>query len=249
MQPIWQLRLLGGLQAQYGPQIPQRFQPGKRACLLGFLAYYVQQVHPQESLLKLFWPYADPDYGRHCLCQALSSLQHRLEPPGVPAGSVLRITLREVRLNPEAVRTDVAEFVQALQAAEAAAPGERLRHLQVAAELYGGPLLPDNVDHWARVERARLLNLHVRGLQQMATDYEACGDTQRALETALRTVSTAPLQQAAYRDVMRLYAAVGRPDEALRHYALLQTLLRRQRDVQPGAPLRAFARRLASQEN
>src|SRR5207249_12211582 len=85
----WRIELFGGLRARHGDRVITRFRTQKTASLLAFLAYHRGRAHGREELIDLFWPDDDIDAGRHSLRQALTSLRHQLEPPGVEAGSVL----------------------------------------------------------------------------------------------------------------------------------------------------------------
>ncbi len=60
----------------------------------------------REELADLLWPEADLDSARANLRQALLSLRRQLEPPGVLPGTVLTADRTQVRLSPDAVRTD-----------------------------------------------------------------------------------------------------------------------------------------------
>src|SRR5207248_9571569 len=97
--------------------------------ILAFLAYHPHRSHPREVLIEMLWPEAEADSARHSLSLALSSLRHQLEPPGVPAGSVIVADRWSVELNPEAFATDVQQFEQSLRLAAQAPPeSDRARH-------------------------------------------------------------------------------------------------------------------------
>src|SRR5687768_4001819 len=119
----WRIRLFGGVAIESGDQVITRFQPRKTAELLAYLAYNLPPHHPREHLAGLSWPEAEPDAARHSLSQALSSLRRQLEPPGILRGAVLVLDRTSVRLNPQAVTTDVAECEAKLEAAQAATSG------------------------------------------------------------------------------------------------------------------------------
>src|SRR5207248_11794742 len=106
--------------------------------------YYARRTHSREALVELLWPESAPHAGRQSLSQALSSLRHLLEPPGLPAGTVLLADRASIRLNPAAVVTDLSELEAALRAAaRAGSDAERASHLTQAVELYQGHLLPE----------------------------------------------------------------------------------------------------------
>src|SRR5262245_40871707 len=153
LNDIWRFRLLGGLQAQQGSVATERFRTRKTAALLAYLAFYPHTAHSREELATLLWPDATPELGLKSLGVALSSLRKLLEPPGVPAGSVLVADRRTARLRPEAIETDVAGFRQALEAARAGGVQQRRTHLEAAIGLYGGDLLHGFMEEWILPER------------------------------------------------------------------------------------------------
>src|SRR2546423_222762 len=117
-EALWTIQLLGGLAARSTTREVTRFRTQKAAALLGYLAFHAAPhdlPHPRDPLIEQFWPEADLDAGRHNLSNALSVLRQALEPPGVPAGTVLLADRATVRLNPNTVRTDVAAFHEALR--------------------------------------------------------------------------------------------------------------------------------------
>src|SRR5207247_423066 len=117
MNEPWHIQLFGGLRASQSGRTIARFRTQKTGGLLAYLAYHLGHSHSRETLIELFWPDSEPESGRHSLSLALSSLRHQLEPPGSPSGSVIVADRYSVELNPDAVRTDVQEFEQALRSA------------------------------------------------------------------------------------------------------------------------------------
>src|SRR5687768_18294343 len=111
------IELLGGLRVRQNERIITRFRSQRTALLIAYLAYHRHRSHPREVLIELLWPDSEPEAARHSLSQALSSLRHQLEPPGVPGGTVIVADRATVELNPEACITDVAEFEAALRLA------------------------------------------------------------------------------------------------------------------------------------
>src|SRR3712207_5127382 len=136
------IELLGELRVEQNGRVITRFRTRKFGALLAYLAYYRQRSHPREELIEMLWPECAPEVGRNRLSTALSCLRHQLEPPGVPAGSVLAADRLSVRLHPKGVTTDTAEFEAALEAARAADLTARIGLLERTVGLYRGPLLP-----------------------------------------------------------------------------------------------------------
>src|ERR1041385_6829023 len=113
----WHIQLLGSLRLQQRDTTITRFKTQKIAGLLAYLAYHLQQAHPREVLIDLFWPESAPEAGRASLSVALSSLRNQLEPPGTPANAILRADRFSISLNSATVTTDVQAFEAAVRQA------------------------------------------------------------------------------------------------------------------------------------
>jgi predicted ATPase/DNA-binding SARP family transcriptional activator/Tfp pilus assembly protein PilF len=241
----WSIQLLGRSRATQAGREITRFRTQKTASLFAYLAHSCHRPHPRGDLVELFWPEEDPEAGRNSLRVALNSLRHQLEPPGVPKGSVLLADRSSVQLNPAAITTDVAAFETALQAAARARDArERAQRLTEAVTIYHGELLPGHFDEWVLRERQRLAEAFLNGLEQLLAHLEQTGDLPRALQCARRAVSADPLREEAHRDLIRLLAAVGQPEAALRQYGELERLLEAELGDAPGAETRALAREI-----
>src|SRR5579871_4565546 len=153
MDVLCRIELLGGLRIIQGERVITRFRTHKFGALLAYLACFRQLAHRRETLIEMLWPDCDTEPGRHRLSMALSSLRYQLEPPGVPAGAILRADRFSVQVNPDAVTTDVAEFEANMQiAAKTRSRSERAQRLTDAVALYTGPLLPGYYEDWVLTE-------------------------------------------------------------------------------------------------
>jgi DNA-binding SARP family transcriptional activator len=215
----WRIEMLGGLRAARGNRVLTRFRTQKTGALLAHLAYYSQRSHLRDALIELFWPDSDLSAGRNNLSRELSWLRQRLEPPDISSGTVIAADRAAIRLNPDAITTDVAAFEAALHTAErAASPTERAPHLAEAIETYGGELLPGYYDDWILQERAWLAGRYFQALGQLLAHLEQTGEISQALEYARQGVRVDLLREESHRDLIRLLATAGQPDAALRQY-------------------------------
>jgi DNA-binding SARP family transcriptional activator len=201
MEPLWRIEMLGGLRVvpaeeRAGGRILTRFRSRRGAALLAYLAYHPRHPHPREGLIELLWPEAPVTAGRGSLRTELCWLRRALEPPGVPAGSVLLTDGDAVGLNPAACLTDVAAFEGALRSA-AGRGAERARWLAAAVERYRGELLPGICEAWVVPERLRLLDGFLDAVDELARDREAAGDRAGALQWAWRAAGIDPLGEMA----------------------------------------------------
>jgi len=244
---IWRIKLLGSLRAVRGEQIVTHFETRKTAALLAYLACHRHRSHPRELLAELLWPEEDPSATRVRLRGALAALRKVLEGEELPGGTVLLTDWMSVRLSPEAVVTDVADFEAALQHARgAASPDERLSVLTSAVELYTGELLPGFCEEWITPERERLADAYIGALKQLAELLADSGDLEAAIGRARQAVAADPLRESSHAPLMRLYSQAGRRTEALRQYRELERILKEGLNTGPSEETSRLAREIES---
>src|ERR1051325_11106816 len=100
--------MLGGLRIRVGDQVVGRFTGYKSGLLLAYLALNSGRDCTRRELTELLWPDVDATSGLTSLRQALAGVRRILQSAG--ASSVLQATRQHVRLNSEAINTDVADF-------------------------------------------------------------------------------------------------------------------------------------------
>jgi predicted ATPase/DNA-binding SARP family transcriptional activator len=237
----WRVRLLGWLRLTRGGQTLSRFPTRQAASLLAALAYHTGRPQPREALMEMLWPGSDPDAARNRFRVTLSSLRKVLEPPGIPAGSVLNANRDTVRLEPPMVRTDVEEFESLLARAGRATGAERRDVLEQAVALYEGELLPGFYEDWIGPERDRLANARTNALCCLAVTREEAGDVAGAIEAARLALEADPLRESSHQHLMSLHLAAGEPAAALRQYRNLRRVLRRELGQPPSPATRALA--------
>jgi predicted ATPase/DNA-binding SARP family transcriptional activator len=241
---FWRVELLGGLRVQGAERMMDRFYTHRAGALLAYLAYFRERRHPREALAEMLWPDAEQEAARLSLRVTLSSLRRQLEPPGVPAGSVLIADRFSIGCNPEAVTTDVAEFEGALASTHKSAPERLVEELTRAVALYRGDLLTGYDELWILPERERLAEAYRGALERLSDSLENTGDYAQAIDIAQRGTAWDPFWEEMHLRLMRLYEATDRPGEALRQYAALERHLRQEIGAVPSPAARALAERL-----
>lgn len=213
--------------------------------LLAYLAYHLRRAHAREMLVDLLWPEEAEEPGRHNLRNALSALRRQLEPPDLPAGTVLLTNRATVQLNPDLVTTDVGDFESALRRSTGTVSGtERVMLLSESITLYRDELLPGCYEDWCLMERERLAGLYVDALRKLMTESEQAGDVERAVAYARQATHADPLCEESHVDLMRLLSVAGQLSSALRQYRLLETVFARELSERPSARARAFGSHL-----
>jgi DNA-binding SARP family transcriptional activator len=211
----------------------------KALALLALLAAAGEHGVSRDTLLGHLWPESDDEHARTSLKQLVRSLRSRLHAPEVLLGSA------ELRLNPNLVTSDVAEFRAALTRAD---------H-EAAAALYAGPFLDgfflkgaDPFERWVATERAALAQDFARVLEVLAERASANGNGRAAVESWRRLAAADPLNARAAMGLMRALDVAGERAVALHHARVYEQLLRDELDAAPEPALTALVERLRQAE-
>ncbi|MDW8052635.1 MAG: tetratricopeptide repeat protein [Armatimonadota bacterium] len=223
----WYCRLLGGLSLESVGHRIERFRTQKTALLLGYLAYHLGEWQERVVLADLLWGEGrDPDAS---LRTALCSLRKQLEPAGTPTGAVVQVAGARVRLSPEAVQTDVADFHQTLACAYATPnPGVRLSLLVEALQLYRGELMRGYEAEWLIEPRAQLGQAYLQALCEAVPALLRNGDHETARTLAEQATQIYPLSETAAKLLIRVYWSLEQPRLAKVAYQRFQQELARQ---------------------
>lgn len=130
------------------------------------------------------------------------------------------------RVNPQfAVRYDVMDFVTTLMKGrdEAVSQKERMKAWQHAINMYKGPFLQGHSDSWILKRRADYQSGYLEALTCMANVRLEEGRKEHALSLFQKAVNEDNSRQDLHREIMRLYASMGRRSEAAAHFQELGT--------------------------
>jgi DNA-binding SARP family transcriptional activator len=216
-----ELALLGGFRLTcHGYRMPL---PLAAQRLLAFLALHLQPVL-RTYVAGSLWP--DSTEARSSA--TLRSTLWRLRRPGLP---VVSATGTHLWLS-DGLSVDAREVVATVR---------RLMDRSAAccrADLDPAPLrdelLPDwTTDDWILVERERLRQLCLHGLEAMAERLLALGLYGEAIEAGLAAVRGEPLRESAHRVLIAVHLAEGNHCEALRQYRWYEQIVREELGIEP----------------
>jgi DNA-binding SARP family transcriptional activator len=235
--PLLRMHLLGGFHVDQGDvaRAVSGWQRRSAKTLTKLLATYPEHALHREQILDILWPGADVESALNSFGKALHAARHTLEPdlPRKKASAYLRLTDDMLALNTEHVVIDADRFEQL---AEEALRAQDVTAYESALAAYTGELLPeDRYADWCAERRSFLVELRVRLLLELAAALEdrgACNEAADRLRAALRHD---PTREMVHRRLMRLYAEMGTPDQAVRQFQLCQDVLRRELDLAPQA--------------
>lgn len=237
------VRLLGGFRLSRDDQpIETRIQT-RLQHLLAYLLLHPGRVISRQQLAFAFWPDTSDEQAR----SNLRNLLHRLRDI-LPAGARwLEFDRHTICWRPDpAVVLDVAEFEAALvRAAAAARSGDATAEraaLQAALTAYVGDLLPDCYDDWIGPIRERLRQAALAAAERLAQRLEEARDFAAALTCVQHLLRADPLDEAAYRRLMRLHALAGNRTGVTRAFNACSEVLRRELAAAPDTETQAAYR-------
>lgn len=234
------IQTLGGLAVlQDGRPLGGSAQQPRRLAILAILARAGDRGVARERLITLLWPDTGEERAKRSLNQALYALRQELGSEEIFLGT------RELRLNPDLLSSDLAEFESA------AASGA----LELAARAYGGPFLgdftlPGAVDfaRWAERERATLETEHVRVVEAAAITAAKRGDWGGAVLWWRRMAALDPHDSGTAQGLMRALAAAGDVPGALRHAEIHAAMRQQELELSPDPDVVALADRIRKGE-
>lgn len=245
------LSLFGELDIDSMGQVNTRLLGAKDRALLAYLAIERGRRHRREALAGLLWPDHPDHAARASLRQALHHLRVALGP--LSAGLIVSATDVAFDLG-AGWRLDVAEFDALLaecaahaHPARAACPACIVR-LQQAAGLYAGDLLAgfsvrDSAlfEEWLAPQREYYRREMLAALRDLAEYQQRQGALDLAERTARRLLDLDPLDEPAYRQIMRALFVRGQSAAALQQYEALRRSLAHELQVAPDAQTAALA--------
>lgn len=224
------IHLLGKFQITHNSQPLTTLSFPRAQSLLAYLALHRREPQARQQLAFRFWPDSSETQARTNLRKQLLYLRQTLP----DAASFLRMDRHTVQLDPAAaIQVDVTAFKAALAHAAQATGDAALAALREAVALYTGDLLPGCYDEWLLAEREALRETYFSALERVTTLLEARRDYGEAIAYAQQLLRHDPLNEPAYRRLMRLHALNEDRAAALRVYHACITQLRTELDVPP----------------
>jgi predicted ATPase/DNA-binding SARP family transcriptional activator/Tfp pilus assembly protein PilF len=204
-----QISLLGGFQLRNGDIPVPGFDPPRLQALIAWLVLHAGVPQPRQQVAFQFWPDSTEQQARTNLRQVLHLLRQRLP------NSTDFIVDAERSLT---WRADADYSLDIRQFEQLARDAQTLNAMMTAADLYRGDLLPQLYDDWLVPERERLRAVFAQLLERAIRRAEAERDSERGRAAAQRLIAHDPLQERAYRALMRLSAGRGDRAGVLRAY-------------------------------
>jgi TolB-like protein/DNA-binding SARP family transcriptional activator len=207
----------------------------KGLALLALLAAAGDRGVTRDTAMALLWPESDEERARTSLRQLVHSLRNQLD------ASILRLASPDLRLDPQVISSDVADFRAALDGGD---PATALSH-------YAGPFLDgfhlrggDELERWVAAERAALAQAATGALEELAVAAGERGDVAGAVGWWRRLAAAEPLSTRAALGLMRALDASGERAAALQHAQIHELMLAEELGDQPDPAVGALVAEL-----
>jgi len=222
---VLRLHALGGLYLERdGVRIDSGATQRKRLVLLAVLAAE-QSGATRDKVAALLWPESDVAHSRNALYQSVAAIRRELGSEvviGSPTG--------DLRLNPQLLTSDVADFEDALARND----------LERAAGAYGGVFLDGvhirsgpELERWIELTARLYQRRYQEALSELADRASASGAHGAAARWIRRLADADPLNAGVAVRLMEALVAAGEREAAIRHGAVYAELVRAELDVEP----------------
>jgi DNA-binding SARP family transcriptional activator len=233
--PLLRVRLLGGFSVEQADmtRAVSDWQRRSAKTLMKLLATCPGHVLHREQILDVLWPGVEVESALNSFAKALHAARHAFEPdlPRRKDSAYLRLTDAMLALNTEHVVVDADNFEQL---AENALRNQDAAAYESALAAYGGELLPEErYADWCAERRTFLAELRVRLLLGLAEALENRGACNEAADQLRAVLGQEPTREVVHRRLMRLYAEMGTPDQAVRQFQACKEVLRRELGLAP----------------
>lgn len=210
----------------------------KSLALLALLAAAGERGVSRDKVLAYLWPETEAEKAAHRLSQVLHALRRELE------AETLFLGTSDLRLNPQLISTDIAEFSDALDRGD----------LERAVSLYGGPFLDGfylsgavEFERWVELERAEHATRLGAALESLATAAARRNDWRGAAEWWRRLAEKDPLNSRIAVSFLDALRAAGDQAGALRFAQLHEKRVREELGATPDPAVVAAIERARTQ--
>jgi DNA-binding SARP family transcriptional activator/Tfp pilus assembly protein PilF len=229
------IHLLGNFSLSYDGTPVLELNSIRLQSLFAYLALHRDTPTSRRSLAFLLWPDSSETQARtnlrkliYDLRRAFPDIEHFIELDGP-----------DIQWLPEiSIRLDAEEFENA------SATAKSVTELKEVIDLYQGELLPACYEDWILLERQRLHQIYITTLEKLIILLEEQREYHSAITYAHRLIQQDPLQEEAYRRLMRLYALNGDRAGVLRTFHQCASTLQRELEVEPSELTREAYERL-----
>lgn len=242
-ESLFAVRLFDGLRfyRQDEERILLKLRSPKTEELLAYLIY--KGKVSREEIIDTLWSGLDPDKAHKNLNSTLYYIRKavseaRLDNP-------IKTYRKEIWIEEKGMACDLYRFNRLVKQIRQGEGASVLQMIEQAEELYAGTFLCGKGYEWADAYGRQLEREFIQLLELAGKIHLESGDRNSALHYFEAILKHDPFREDISLEAVRLYIAIGRMNDAIRHYHDLEQLLQQELGTQPD-PRIAEAIRIAS---
>ncbi len=229
------IRLFGPLDVQIGGEAVRGLGLRKAHWLFALLVLRNERAVERSWFAEALWPEqavfgSDIDRALDCLRQSLAHLRKTL---GHQADRIRAPRPRALWLDLKGADVDVVAFDQAVRRGDP-------RSLEVAIDLYRGPLLEDCGEPWILPYREHRRYAYLKALETLSQHCSATHDDEGAIRYLRLAVAADPGGETHHRALMAMLQKTGDYTGAVEVYRCLRDYLHREANVRPSTETTAL---------
>ncbi|MBV9021304.1 MAG: winged helix-turn-helix domain-containing protein [Chloroflexi bacterium] len=188
-----------------------------------------------DTLMALLWPDDTTEVALRKLYVTVSILRRSLQKGCDLPDKYILHKQGVYQLNPVVLlHSDVEEFLALYNTGRKLSGEAAVYYYEKACSLYTRPfLIEDLYADWSFTRREQLRQIRLSMCSALASHYLEVGSYEIAARWAAAGIEENRCDEAAYRQLMHIYALAGRRNEALRQYQLCQQALLDELHLQP----------------
>jgi DNA-binding SARP family transcriptional activator len=203
--------------------------------ILRYLVAQSDRSATVDTLMALFWPEDPPEVALRKLQVTVSILRRSLQSEDGLRGGYILCKQGVYQLNSSLQwHSDVEEFLTLYNAGRKANGNAAVTYYERACALYTRPfLMEDLYADWSFPRREQLRQMRRDMCSALATHYVETRSYEQASRWGAAIIEENRCDEAAYQQLMRIYALGGRRNDALQVYQRCQQVLLQELGMQP----------------
>ncbi|MDD9269542.1 response regulator [Paenibacillus sp. GCM10023248] len=191
----------------------------------------------REEIIDTLWSDLEPEKAWKNLNSTLYYIRKAISENKM--GNFIIAGKNEIRIEESGIYCDLYEFERLLRQIRVSSENSA-DLLEQAETLYTGPFLKGKAYEWASEKTRRLEQNYIELLEAAARFHMKRNEPQRSLHYFCEILKLDLIREDINHEVIRLYAAMGRKNEAFRQYRKLEEMLLQELGTKPDPRIRDF---------
>lgn len=243
VQPTLEVQLFDGLKIYRRSQKKEllKMRSPKTEELFAFLIY--KGTVSREEIIDTLWKDLEPEKAWKNLNSTLYYVRKAISESDI--GNVILTGKNEIQIVETSISCDLYQFEQLMKQIRRS-PERSIDIIEQVEALYTGPLLKGKAYEWISEKALRLEQNYIEILELAARFHLKHNQVHQSLTYFEEILKLDAFREDITHEVIRLYIELGRTNEALRQFRMLEELLREELGTKPDSLTEALIQKLKS---